>query len=176
MLNQKAKPQTIKLPAFESLIKADWEDAISKKVIDKNTNFNAKPEIETCLKCNGTGIDKDGEKCLSCEGTGVQYLIHYGVQDGNVWTRVECFGMDALKEMCRLYRQASLERSLSGKKKDSLGYRPFIMPLFLRFELEAHGFDVDGILDEGDSNGVREMARYVQKHFPDLMTTHYKNI
>ena len=165
------KGQILHTPKLSSAIIGDWEEAITKGTIDKDTNFDATPEKTPCDKCNGSGHRWDiAEKCQACEATGISHILNYGIEDGVVYANLEVFGVDFRKETCKAFREAETPET----RRKSMALRPFLMFDFLRMELTAAGFDVDACMNGADSDQLRSMSNYISQNYPEFLTTNLR--
>ena len=130
-------------------------------------------EPEQCPKCKGTGKNVEfltDPYCLNCDGTGTEYVLSYGIKDGEPFATVKEYGLDAKLEYAKASREAHLEQRKAGKL--GTGIMPYIIPKTLEFELMARGYKPEQFYS---GSYAKEIANIISSEYPEFLCVSYKN-
>ena len=172
MQGTKLETPALSMAVTETFVK-DYIKEQDRKLSENFTNYEDHP----CEKCGGTGVSPDPKDpfCIGCEGTGIWYRLVYGVEDGKPFAYTYEYGVDFVKEACKLYREAWAGHQLAGKVPENM--RPFLLPKTLEMELEARGYTVRENVADPDAHIMMKKAimNVVAKEYPDFMCVPYTN-
>ena len=93
------------------------------------------------------------------------FTVVYGMQDGKGYAYAIQDDVDQIVEYCRKEREIE---AANPKAFEWLGVRKWVMPSFLKFELEARGYPVDEIINSGD---LRELDKVFETEFSEFKLT-----
>ena len=125
-----------------------------------------------CGVCKGSGYDTEIKMpCTGCEGTGLDYKIVYGNKDGKLFAYTVQYGIDFFKEMCKAYREAESELSLS-ERANRLTVVRYKLPAVIDMELQARGFTPQDIRGGGERQ--EEICKIIQTEYPEFMCSNYR--
>ena len=100
-------------------------------------------------------------KTVSTDGS----VVHYGCQDGKFFAFAEWDQMVPVMEDLRVIRE---EEAKNPNAHKWLGGMLWIMPPFIKLDLESRGVPVDEMLQSGEH---RELDPYFERDYPEFKLT-----
>lgn len=92
-------------------------------------------------------------------------IIHYGCEDGKFYAYAEWDKMAEVIADCRAIRE---EEAKDPNAYKWLGVQKWIMPSFIKLDLESRGVPVDEILQSGDH---RELDKFFETDYKEFKLT-----
>lgn len=140
---------------------------------DQNWDMTMQRECKVCNnpydlgKTNRPGYDPDEpfKPCGACDGTGLDYKFKFGMQDGKPFTVIKQYGLDALADLCKAYREEEISL-LERQKRPMQQY--FLMAHIHRLELIADGIPVDEYEQTGN---MRALAKEMYNRWGQTFMT-----
>ena len=93
------------------------------------------------------------------------FTVVYGMQDKKMYAYAVQDDVEEIVKYCEEERKAERENPNSYKW---LGVRKWVMPSFLKFELEARGYPIQQMINEGD---FTDLDKVFEKEFPQFKVT-----
>jgi len=162
----------MKTPTLEKCFENEAQDMVEAGMKSLQEDWK-NTEQKACKVCQGTGIDPvDLHMCYGCDGTGVSMVVEYGVSGGQFYSRITERGIDRLKDLCAAYREQHRDMGLINRANASMQHT-YLLPEAAKMELTFMYPEFEEMVNVGDH---RSIAKLVQKHYPEFLTTSHIQI